>query len=55
MASLLNIKLQTFDINKLKVIIKDSQIKLSIDSCYSDKARVSKLRKVRKDLQILCA
>ena len=55
MASLLKIKLQTFDINKLKVIIKDSRIKLNIDSCHSDKVRVSKLKKVRKDLQILCA
>ena len=37
--SLLNIKVQEFDINKLKVIIKDSLIELSIDSCYSDKVR----------------
>ena len=39
MPSLLNIKLQAFDINKLKVIIKDLLIKLSIDTCYSCKAR----------------
>ena len=39
MPSLLNIKVQEFDINKLKVIIKDSLIKLSIDSCYFDKVR----------------
>ena len=39
MPSLLKIKVQTFDIDKLKVIIKDSLIKLSIDSCYSDKVR----------------
>ena len=39
MPSLLNKKVQTFDINKLKVIIKDSLIKLSIDSCFSDKVR----------------
>ena len=39
MPSLLNTKVQEFDINKLKVIIKDSLIKLGIDSCYSDKVR----------------
>ena len=37
--SLLNIGVQLFDSNKLKVIIKDLLIKLSIDSCYSDKVR----------------
>ena len=39
MPLLLNIKVQEFDINKLKVIFNDSLIKLSIDSCYSDKVR----------------
>ena len=41
MPSLLNIKVQAFDINKLKVIIKYLRIKLSIDSCYFDKIRNS--------------
>ena len=45
MPSLLNIKV----INKLNVIIKDSLIKLSIDSCYSDKVRdVFKSFKIEK-------
>ena len=49
MPSLLNIKVQIFDINKLNVIIKDSLIKLSIDSCYSDKVRdVFKSFKIEK-------
>ena len=39
MPLLLNIKVQEFDVNKLKVIFNDSLIKLSIDSCYSDKVR----------------
>ena len=39
MPSLLNIKVEEFDIDELKVIVKDSLIKLSIDSCCSDKVR----------------
>ena len=39
MSSLLNIKVQEFDINKLKVIIKDILIKLSMDSRYSNKVK----------------
>ena len=39
MSSLSNIKVQEFDINKLKVIIKDILIKLSMDSRYSNKVK----------------
>ena len=54
MPPLLNKKVQTFDINKMKAIIKNLFINSVILLKSEMFLRVSRLRKVRKNLQILC-